>query len=126
MRPTPCGCTSALLSGFTGTAVNAVTPLSCLRRPTFSVAPEKVGKKMRWMRIGLYRKPQNESVEKHYSQHTINSLQIYTTAPPAWGQRSHREQLPRKEMAKHSAVEIMGHLHMRRWCRIVALHCKSL
>ena len=55
MRPTPCGCTSALLSGFTGTASFAATPQLCLRRPTFSVAPEKVGKKRRWKRIGLYR-----------------------------------------------------------------------
>ena len=55
MRPTPCGCTSALLSGCTGLPLNAVTPQPCLRRPTFSVLPEKVGKKRRWMRIGLYR-----------------------------------------------------------------------
>ena len=47
MRPTPCGCTSAILSGFTGTAVRAATPQLSLRGPTFSVAPEKVGKKMR-------------------------------------------------------------------------------
>ena len=53
MRPTPCGCTSALLSGFTGTAVRPATPQLCLRRPTFSVAPEKVGKKMRRRRVIL-------------------------------------------------------------------------
>ena len=41
------------LSGFTGTASFAVTPQPCLRRPTFSVAPEKVGKKMRWRRVIL-------------------------------------------------------------------------
>ena len=45
---------------------------------------EKVCKKRRWMRIGLYRKPQKDPVEEHCGQHTINSLQIYTTAPPAW------------------------------------------
>ena len=45
--------TSALLSGFTETAVRAVTPQLCLRRPTFSVAPEKVGKKMRRRRVIL-------------------------------------------------------------------------
>ena len=32
---------------FTGGTVDAATPHRCLRRPTFSVAPEKVGKKMR-------------------------------------------------------------------------------
>ena len=32
MRPTPCGCTSALLPEFTGTAVDAATPQLCLRR----------------------------------------------------------------------------------------------
>ena len=32
MRLTPCGCTSALLSEFTGTAVDAATPQLCLRR----------------------------------------------------------------------------------------------
>ena len=47
MRPTPCGCTSALLSGFTGTALFAARPQLLLRRPTFSVLPEKVGKKRR-------------------------------------------------------------------------------
>ena len=69
---------------FTGIASFAETPQLCLRRPTFSVAPEKVGKKRRWIRIGLYRKPQNEPVEKHCSQHTEIFLQSYTTAPPAW------------------------------------------
>ena len=70
------------------------------------------------MRIGLYRKPQNKPVEKHCSQHTKPFLQSYTTAPPAWRQRAHRWQLPRREMAKHAAVEITGHLRIRRWCRI--------
>ena len=46
---------SARLFGFTGGAVDAATPQMCLRRPTFSVLPEKVGKKRCWMRIGLYR-----------------------------------------------------------------------
>ena len=69
------------------------------------------------MRIGLYRKPQKNPVEEHCGQHTEISLQIYTTAPPAWRQRSHRKQLPRKERAKHPAVEITGHLRMRRWCK---------
>ena len=39
----------------TGTALFAARPQPCLRRPTFSVLPEKVGKKRRWIRIGLYR-----------------------------------------------------------------------
>ena len=38
---------------FTGTAVRPAKPQLCLRRPTFSVAPEKVGKKMRWRRVIL-------------------------------------------------------------------------
>ena len=59
--------------------LNAATPQLLLRRPTFSVLPEKVGKKRRWMRIGLYRKPQNEPVEERCGQHTINCLQIWTT-----------------------------------------------
>ena len=64
--------------------LNAAKPQLLLRRPTFSALPEKVGKKRRWIRIGLYRKPQNEPVEKHCSQHTEIFLQSYTTAPPAW------------------------------------------
>ena len=56
--------------------LNAATPQLLLRRPTFSVLPEKVGKKRRWRRIGLYRKPQNEPVEKHCGQHTEIPLQI--------------------------------------------------
>ena len=48
MRPTPCGCTSARLSGFTGLPRLQLLQL-CLRRPTFSVAPEKVGKKKRFV-----------------------------------------------------------------------------
>ena len=39
--------TSARLSGFTELPLNAATPQLCLRRPTFSVLPEKVGKKRR-------------------------------------------------------------------------------
>ncbi len=35
--------------------LNAATPQPSLRGPTFSVLPEKVGKKRRWMRIRLYR-----------------------------------------------------------------------
>ena len=47
--------TSARLSGFTGTTLVAATPPPCLRRPTFSALPEKVGKKMRWKTIyGAY------------------------------------------------------------------------
>ena len=106
--------------------LNAATPQPSLRGPTFSALPEKVGKKRRWIRIGLYRKPQKNPVEERCGQHTINSLQIYTTAPPARGQRSHREQLPRKEMAKHAAVEITSHLRMRRWWTIFAFYCKCL
>ena len=40
-------------------------------------------------------------------------------------QRSHRKQLPRKSMAKHAAVEITGHLRMRRWCTVFAFCCKQ-
>ena len=39
----------------TGTAVDAATPQPCLRRHTFSGLSEKVCKKRRWKRIGLYR-----------------------------------------------------------------------
>ena len=37
----------------TGVPLNAATPQPCLRRPTFSVLPEKVGKKMRRRRVIL-------------------------------------------------------------------------
>ena len=47
--------TSALLSGFTGNAFFAVTLQPSLRGHTFSGLSEKVCKKRRWMRIGLYR-----------------------------------------------------------------------
>ena len=57
------------------TASFAVKLQLLLRRPTFSVLPEKAGKKRRWMRIGLYRKPQKNPVEKHCGQHTGISLQ---------------------------------------------------
>ena len=70
--------------------------------------------------------PQNGSVEEYCGQHTRPFLQNYTTAPPAWRQRSHRKQLPRKEMAKYAAVEITGHLRIRRWCTILAFYCKHL
>ena len=40
---------------FHRTAAFAATPQPLLRRPTFSALPEKVGKKRRWKRIGLYR-----------------------------------------------------------------------
>ena len=43
------------MSGFTGGAEFAVTLQPLLHRPTFSSLPEKVGKKRRWKRIGLYR-----------------------------------------------------------------------
>ena len=63
----------------------AVTPQLCLRRPIlFCLARKEWGEKRRWIRIGLYRKPQNKPVEKHCSQHTEIFLQSYTTAPPAW------------------------------------------
>ena len=87
---------------------------------------EKVCKKRRWMRIGLYRKPLNKPVEKHCGQHTGVSLQSCTTAPPAWRQHSHRKQLPRKELAKHAAVECRTRLRIRRWCTIFAFYCKCL
>ena len=45
--------TSALFFGFTGTAVRAARPQPCLRRPTFSAAPEKVCKKRRRGRVIL-------------------------------------------------------------------------
>ena len=62
--------------------------------------------------------PQKGPVEERCGQHTRPFLQNYTTAPPAWGQRSHRKQLPRKEMAKHTAAECRTHLRMRRWCTV--------
>ena len=62
--------------------------------------------------------PQKYPVEEHCGQHTRISLQNWTTAPPAWRQRSHRKQLPRKGMAKHTAVECRTHLRVRRWCSI--------
>ena len=58
--------------------------------------------------------PQKYPVEERCGQHTRLFLQSYTTAPPAWKQRSHRESLPRQKMAKHAAVECSTHLRMRR------------
>ena len=55
MRPTPCGCTSALFSSIHRTASFAARPQPSLRGHTFSGLSEKVCKKRRWMRIGLYR-----------------------------------------------------------------------
>ena len=43
------------MSGFTGGAEFSMRLQLLLRRPTFSSLPEKVGKKRRWKRIGLYR-----------------------------------------------------------------------
>ena len=43
------------VSGIHRTSSFVVTPQPSLRGPTFSAFPEKVGKKRRWMRIGLYR-----------------------------------------------------------------------
>ena len=106
---------------FHRTASFAVKLQLSLRGHTFSGLSEKVCKKRRWMRIGLYRKPQNHSVERHCSQHTRISLQGWTTAPPAWKQRSHRKQLPRKEMVKHAAVQFRTHLRMRRWCHNICV-----
>ena len=50
---------------FHRSAVDAARPQPCLRRHTFSGLSEKVCKKRRWMRIGLYRKPQKNPVEEH-------------------------------------------------------------
>ena len=63
--------------------------------------------------------PQKYPVEEHCGQHTGISLQSCTTAPPAWRQRSHRKQLPRKGMAKHTAMEFGTHLRIRRWCKFL-------
>ena len=51
----PTGPAGFLHSGLHWTAVDAATSQPSLRGPTFSVLPEKVGKKRRWMRSGLYR-----------------------------------------------------------------------
>ena len=55
--PRPC---PSEISGWHWTSSFVVTLQPSLRGPTFSALPEKVGKKRRWIRIGLYRKPQNE------------------------------------------------------------------
>ena len=62
------------------TASLAVTPQLCLRRPIlFCLARKEWGEKRHWMRIGLYRKPQNKPVEEHCGRHTKNCLRIWTT-----------------------------------------------
>ena len=43
--------------------------------PLFLSCQKKWAKKMRWKRIGLYRKPQNEPVEERCGQHTEVFLQ---------------------------------------------------
>ena len=59
------------------TASFAATPQLCLRRPIlFCLARKEWGEKRRWMRIGLYRKPQNHPIEEGCGQHTEISLQI--------------------------------------------------
>ena len=70
--------------------------------------------------------PQKEPIEEHCGQHTGISLQNWTTAPPAWRQRSHRESLLRREMVKHAAVECRTRLRIRRWCTIFAFYCTCL
>ena len=91
----------------------------CFADPLFLSCQKKWAKRGAGCGSDCTAVPQNEPMEEHCGQHTINSLQIYTTAPPAWRQRSHREQLPHKEMAKHAAVEITSHLRMRRWCEFL-------
>ena len=126
MRPTPCGCTSARFSGFTGTAVDAATPQPCLRRHTFSGLSEKVCKKRRWMRIGLYRGATEGARRRRLRPAHGNLSAKLNYSAACVEERSHREQLLRKGMEKHPAVEITTHLRIRRWCSIFAFYFKFL
>ena len=116
----------ARFSGFTGLPLLQLNCNCCFADPLFLSCQKKWAKRGAGYGSGCTAVPQNEPIEEHCGQHTINCLQNWTTAPPAWKQRSHRKQLPRKEMAKHAAVEYRTHLRIRRWCRIFLFHCKSL
>ena len=70
------------------------------------------------MRIGLYRGA-TEGARRRTLRPAHEELSTNLDyAPPAWRQRSHRKQLPRREMVKHSAVECRTHLRIRRWCKM--------
>ena len=70
------------------------------------------------MRIGLYRGA-TEGARRRTLRPTHDKLSTNLDyAPPAWRQRSHRKQLPRKGMAKHTAVECRTRLRIRRWCTV--------
>ena len=70
-------CPHRPFSGFCQTSSIAATPQLCLRRPIlFCLARKEWGEKRRWMRIGLYCKPQNHPIEEGCGQHTIFFLQI--------------------------------------------------
>ena len=90
MRPTPCGCTSALLSEFTGLPLMRQGHNRAFGDPLFLLRQKKWAKRGAGYESDCTAVPQNEPIEKRCGQHTEISLQSYTTAPPAWRQRSHR------------------------------------
>ena len=107
-------------SGFTGTAVECGKAATVALQTHFFCLARKSGQKEALGDgAGCTAVPQKYPVEEHCGQHTINFLQSYATAPPAWRQRSHRKQLPRKGMAKHTAMEFGTHLRIRRWCKFL-------
>ena len=88
-------------SGFTGLPLMRQHRSCRSAGPFFSALPEKNGEKRgAGCESGCTAVPQNEPVEERCGQHTRISLQSYTTAPPAWRQRSHRKQFPRKKDGK--------------------------
>ena len=114
MRPTPCGCTSARFSGFTGTAVFNSNTVTVAPRAYFFWLVRKSRQKETLETNRIVPQATEEPCRRTLRQHTEISLQSYTTAPPAWRQRSHREQLLRKGMEKHAAVECRAHLRICR------------
>ena len=86
----------------------------CFADPLFLPCQKKWAKRGAGCESDCTAVPQNEPVKEHRGQHTKRFLQSYTTAPPAWRQRSHREQLLRKGMEKHAAVECRTHLRICR------------
>ena len=111
--------TGFFLSGFTGVPLLRLHRKYCFADPLFLSCQKKWAKRGAGCGSDCTAVPQKGPVEERCGQHTRPFLQNYTTAPPAWGQRSHRKQLPRKGMVKHAAVEIAGHLRMRRWCKFL-------
>ena len=56
----------------------------CFADPLFLPCQKKWAKRGAGYESDCTAVPQNHPVEKHCGQHTEISLQIYTTAPPAW------------------------------------------